>query len=64
MDKPDAGKELPFACPICGRKTHYDVAELFEGAVLTCPFCKLRLNLHGCMWDDVREQIQRLGQEA
>jgi hypothetical protein len=51
---------LPFTCPICGRKTDYPVAEMTEGAVLTCPFCKLTLTLHGHMWEDVQREIKKL----
>ena len=53
-------KNLSFSCPICGRKTDYPVSDLTEGAVLTCPFCKLTLTLHGHMWKDVQNEIQRL----
>lgn len=54
------GEKFPFACPICGHKTDYPVKELVEGAVLTCPFCKLRLTLHGHMLEDVQEGIKKL----
>jgi transcription elongation factor Elf1 len=53
-------EKLPFTCPVCGRKTDYTVTDLFEGAVLTCPFCKLALTLHGHMWKDVQKEIQKL----
>ena len=52
--------KLPFTCPVCGRKTDYLLTELKEGAVLTCPFCKLTLTLHGHMWEDVQKEIQNL----
>ena len=53
-------KELPFTCPVCGRKKDYSLKELVEGAVLTCPFCRLKLTLHGHMWEDVQKEIQKL----
>jgi transcription elongation factor Elf1 len=53
-------KKLPFTCPVCGRKKDYLLKELREGAVLTCPFCNLGLNLHGHMWEDVQKEIQKL----
>jgi|GEM_PF-349102 len=56
-------KKLPFPCPICGRKKEYPLEELFEGAILTCPFCKLTLTLHGHMWKDVQKEIQKLKDE-
>jgi transcription elongation factor Elf1 len=54
---------LSFTCPICGRKKDYNVAELVEGAVLTCPFCKLTLTLHGHMLEDVQKEIRKLKKE-
>jgi transcription elongation factor Elf1 len=53
-------KNLPFTCPVCGRGTEYPVEEMVEGAVLTCPFCKLTLTLHGHMLEDVRREIRKL----
>jgi transcription elongation factor Elf1 len=52
--------KLPFTCPICGRKKDYLLTELVEGAVLTCPFCKLPLTLQGHMWKDVQKEIRKL----
>ncbi len=52
-------KTLPFSCPICGQKKDYPLEELFEGAPLTCPFCKLTLTLHGHMWKDVQKDIAK-----
>jgi hypothetical protein len=52
-------KTLPFSCPVCGRKTDYPLNELVEGAVLTCPFCKLTLNLHGHMLEEVKREIEK-----
>ena len=53
-------KTLPFTCPICGRTTDYPVTALTEGTVLTCPFCKLTLTLHGHMWQDVQREIKKI----
>ena len=58
----DMEKRLPFVCPICGRKKDYPVMDLFEGAILSCPFCKLDLTLKGHMWEDVQREIQKLGE--
>lgn len=52
--------KLPFTCPICARKTDYLTDEMVEGAVLTCPFCKLTLTLHGHMLEDVQREIEKL----
>jgi transcription elongation factor Elf1 len=51
---------LPFTCPICGRKKDYAVTELVEGAILTCPFCRLTLTLHGHMWEDIQREIRKI----
>jgi transcription elongation factor Elf1 len=56
--------KLPFSCPVCGRQKEYSLEELFEEAVLTCPFCKLTLTLHGHMWQDVQNEIQKLKEKA
>ena len=52
--------KLPFSCQVCGQKKEYLFEELFEGAVLTCPHCKLTLTLHGHMWQDVQREIRIL----
>ena len=52
-------KKLPFTCPVCGRKKDYLLKDLVEGAVLTCPFCRLTLTLHGHMWEDVQKEIKK-----
>ena len=52
--------KLPFTCPVCGRNTDYPLSHLVEGAVLTCPFCKLTLTLHGHMLEDVQREIRKL----
>ena len=57
-------KKLPFTCPICGRSTEHPMEEMVEGAVLTCPFCKLTLTLHGHMLEDVRREIKKLEDPA
>jgi hypothetical protein len=56
-------EKFPFTCPVCARKTEYPLTELFEGARLTCSFCKLNLHLHGHMWKDVKREIEKLEQE-
>jgi len=55
---------LPFSCPVCGQKKEYLFEELFKGAVLTCPHCKLTLTLQGHMWQDVQKDIQKLKENA
>jgi transcription elongation factor Elf1 len=57
-------KKLPFTCPVCGQKKDYPLAELFQGATLTCPFCKLTLNLHGHMWKEVEGEIKKVKGKA
>ncbi len=57
-------REFPFTCPICGRKTDHALTDLFEGATLSCPFCKGVLTLHGHMWKDVQREIKKLTGKA
>ncbi|HVN22408.1 MAG TPA: hypothetical protein VMT71_00450 [Syntrophorhabdales bacterium] len=61
MNKPNTHKTLPFTCPICGRKTEHPIEALTEGASLTCPFCKLTLTLHGHMWQEVQQELAKIG---
>ena len=58
--RPQMDTKLPFSCPVCGRKKDYPVTELSQGAILTCPFCKLTITLHGHMWQDVQKEIKKL----
>jgi len=52
-------QKFPFSCPVCGKKTDHALEELVEGAVLTCPFCKLTLTLQGHMWEDVQKELKK-----
>jgi hypothetical protein len=53
-----------FSCPLCARSTDYPVAALKEGANLTCPFCKVTINLHGHMWQYLEKDLERLRKKA
>jgi len=53
-------KLLPITCPLCGRKYDYPVTLLIEGSDLICPLCKVKLNLHGHMWEDIQKEIAQL----
>ena len=54
-------KTIPFTCPICGRRTDHPIDVLKEGAEIICPFCKLKLTLHGHMWQEVQQELAKLG---
>ena len=56
MEKP----KLPVTCPLCGRRTDYPVESIHEGMDLDCRFCGVRINLHGHMWEEIREAIADL----
>lgn len=60
MGKIKNQKTLPFTCPICGRKAEHPLDALREGAELTCPFCKLKLILHGHMWQEVQQELAKI----
>jgi hypothetical protein len=62
--KSQMDNKLPFSCPVCGRKKEYPITELIEGAVLTCPFCKLTITLHGHMWQDVQKEIEKFKEKS
>ncbi len=62
--KAEMENKLPFSCPVCGRKKDYLITEMVEGAVLTCPFCKLSITLHGHMWQDVQREIKKLEEKS
>jgi len=51
---------ISFSCPVCGHKTDYPIEKMVEGAIINCPFCKLTLNLHGHMWQDIQKEIEKL----
>jgi len=53
-------KQLPITCPICGRRKEYPIEALVGGAHLECPFCGLKLILHGHMLQEVQEEIKKL----
>ena len=61
MRKVNKQRTLPFTCPICGRKTDHPIDALAEGAELICPFCKLKLILHGHMWQEVQQELAKIG---
>jgi DNA-directed RNA polymerase subunit RPC12/RpoP len=55
-------KKLSITCPLCGRKSEFPVESLVEGSVLTCPLCKVKLTLHGHMWEEIQADIRRLNE--
>jgi hypothetical protein len=54
------GEKLPITCPLCGRKSDYPLEILAEGATIICPFCKVKLTLHGHMWKEIETEIKKL----
>jgi hypothetical protein len=52
--------QLPITCPVCGRKNDFPVEILFEGSTIVCPFCKLKLTLHGHMWEEIQTDLEAL----
>ena len=53
-------RKLPITCPLCGRSSEYPVEDLREGADMVCPLCGVKLNLHGHMWEEIRNEIAGL----
>jgi len=56
-------ENLPVTCPLCGRKNEYPLENLLEGSTLSCPFCQLKLKLHGHMWEHLQAEINKLKDE-
>jgi transcription elongation factor Elf1 len=56
--------QLPITCPVCGRKNSFPVEALVEGFELVCPICKLRLKLHGHMWEEIQTELEKLKKGA
>jgi hypothetical protein len=54
------GEKLPITCPLCGRKGEYPLEILAEGSTIICPFCKIKLTLHGHMWKDIQAEMAKL----
>ncbi len=52
-------KKLPVTCPLCGRKNEFPLETLFEGSIFVCPFCKIKLTLHGHMWKEIQADIEK-----
>jgi hypothetical protein len=57
-------EQLPITCPLCGKKNEFPLDTLFEGSDFQCPFCKVKLKLHGHMWEDIQGEIAKLKQKA
>ena len=57
-------KKLPITCSICGRKNEFPIEQLKEGATLICPFCKLKLTLHGHMWTDIQKELDNVKKDS
>jgi hypothetical protein len=53
-------EHLPITCPLCGRKNEFPLEVLLEGSTILCPHCKLKLTLHGHMWEDIQGEIAKL----
>ena len=60
MEKP----QLPISCPVCGRKNSFPVDVLFEGSTINCPLCKLKLTLHGHMWEEIQADLEALKKQS
>jgi hypothetical protein len=54
---------LTITCPLCGRKNEHSMEALVEGAILACPFCTVKLTLHGHMWEDIQKDIAKSKEE-
>jgi transcription elongation factor Elf1 len=53
-------RTLPVTCPLCGRSSDHLLENLKEGENMVCSFCGVKLNLHGHMWEEIRNEIEKL----
>lgn len=53
-------RSLSVTCPLCGRSSDHLLENLKEGADMICPFCGVKLNLHGHMWQEIQNEIKKL----
>ena len=53
-------RSLPVTCPLCGRRSDHPLEDLKEGADMACPFCGVKLNLHGHMWEEIKSEIEKI----
>ena len=51
---------LPVTCPICGRKHEFPIESLVEGEIMACPSCKVKLTLHGHMWEEIKGELEKI----
>lgn len=55
--------QITITCPLCGRNNDHRLENLREGEDLICSHCGVKLNLHGHMWEDIRDQIAKMKAE-
>ncbi len=53
-------RSLPVTCPLCGRRSDHPLEDLKEGSDMGCPFCGVKLNLHGHMWEEIKNEIEKI----
>jgi hypothetical protein len=54
---------ISITCPLCGRRCEHRLENLREGEDLVCSHCGVKLNLHGHMWQDIRDQIAKMNRK-
>lgn len=52
-------KRLAVTCPLCGIKNEVPLEDLKEGALFQCLRCRVKLNLHGHMWEEIQAEIAK-----
>ena len=56
-------KQVPITCPLCGKKNEFPMESLTEGSPMQCPVCKVKLTIHGHMWEEIQGEIAKLKQK-
>ena len=53
-------QQVPITCPLCGKKNDFALESLKEGEAFQCPNCRVKLTLHGHMWEEIRSEIAKM----
>jgi hypothetical protein len=56
-------RKLQVTCPLCGQKNEHPIESLAEGKIMACPFCNVKLTLHGHMWEEIKGALEKMRKE-
>lgn len=56
-------EQVPITCPICGKKNRFPLEIMKEGSAFQCPQCRVKLTIHGHMWEEIQNEIASMQRE-